>query len=137
MRPGRFGIKRGMGVAVLAVALVVLCAGIAGAHRASYSTTVVEEEATSPSEPPTKVTGHLESTKHACVKGRTVSLLARTQEGIKVLIDQDRSSDRGNWTLRGDLSTTHGERIKATEKRLPKRHHHRRACLATSIPVLF
>jgi hypothetical protein len=129
--------RRGIAVALIAAAVAVLCTAIAGAHRASYATFVKEDNATSPSEPPTKITGHLESPKHACVRGRTVKLLVRTEDGSTVLLDQDVSSDRGKWTLSGDLTSTHGERIKVAEKRLRKRHGHRRVCLADSIPVAF
>lgn len=137
MRLGGFGIKRGVRVALLAVALFVLCAAVAGARRASYPTTIVEESASPSPRPDFKLTGHLESPKDACVRNRTVKFLARTEDGTPVLLGTDRTNDRGHWKLIGDTTTTHDERIKAIEKRLPRRHHHRRACLAASIPVVF
>ncbi len=128
--------KRGMTVALIA-AMVIVCGGIAGAHRASYATAVVEDGASPSPRPDFKVTGHLESPKDACVRNRTVKFLARTEDGSTVLLDQDRTNDRGKWELIGDITDTHDERIKATQKRLPKRHHHRRVCEASSISVLF
>ena len=74
---------------------MILCAGIAGAHRASYSTTVVEETASPSPRPDFKVTGHLESPKDACVRNRTVKFLARTEDGTAVLLGTDRTNDRG------------------------------------------
>jgi hypothetical protein len=122
---------------IAGIAVVVLCSAIAGAHRASYSTAIIEETASPSPGPNFKVTGHLESPKGACVRNRKVKFLARTEDGTAVLLGTDRTNDRGRWVLVGDTTGTHGERIKATEKRLPKRHGHRRACLAASIPVRF
>ncbi len=125
-----------MWVALIASALAVLYVAVAVAHRASYSTTVVEDNASTSPRPDFKVVGHLESPKDACIRNRTVKFLARTEGGTTVLLDKDRTNDRGKWELIGDITNTHDERIKATRKRLPKHHHHRRVCRATSIPLL-
>jgi hypothetical protein len=137
MRLGGFGIKRGTIAALIAAVLLIVGAGIAAAHRASYATTVIQE-GTSPSpRPDFKVTGHLESPKGACIRDRTVKFLGRTEDGTAVLLAKDRTNDRGRWKVIGDTTTTHDERIQATEKRLPKRHrHHRRVCLASTIAIV-
>jgi hypothetical protein len=131
------GMRRALLVALTVAGLVLLCAAIAGAHRASYATTIVEEGASTSPRPDFKVTGHLESSKGACVRGRTVKFLARAEDGSKVVLDTDRTNDSGRWKLVGDITTTHDERLKTTGKRLPKRHHHRRVCESASIPVAF
>ena len=113
MRPGKgFGMKRGMTVALIAAAMVIVCGGIAGAHRASYATTVVEDGASRSPRPDFKVTGHLESPKDACVRNRTVKFLARSEDGIAVLLDQDRTNNRGKWKLMATsrTPTTSGSR---------------------------
>jgi hypothetical protein len=130
-------VRRGLWVGLIAAALVTICAATAGAHRVSYPSVIGQETAPPSPRPDFKVTGHLASLKDACIRNRTVKFLARTEDGSKVVLDKDRTNDRGRWVLIGDVTTTVGERIKATRKRLPKRHGHRRVCEAAKAPLLF
>jgi hypothetical protein len=129
--------RRGVFIGLVAALVVILCAGIAGARRASYPTLIGQETSPPSPRPDYKVTGHLASPKDACLRNRTVKFLARTEGGDKVVLDKDRTNDRGRWVLIGDVTSTHAERLKATEKRLPKRHGHRRVCESASAPLLF
>lgn len=117
-------------------ALVAALVGIAGAHRATYATVVVEENASRSPRPDYKVIGHLESSKEACLRNRIMKFLARTEDGATVVLGTDRTSDSGRWKLVGDNTMTHGERLKVTQKSLPRRHHHRRVCQAASTKLL-
>ena len=90
--------------------------GVAGAHRATYATVVVEENASRSRRPDYKLIGHLESSKEACLRNRTMKFLARTADGATVVLGTGRTNGSGTWRLVGDETTTHGERLKVTQK---------------------
>ena len=59
--------------------------------------------------------------------------MAQTEDGTTVVLGTDRTNDNGRWKLVGDNTATHGERLKVTQKALPRRHHRRRVCQADSV----
>ena len=76
----------------------------------------MEENASRSRRPDYKLIGHLESSKEACLRNRTMKFLARTADGATVVLGTGRTNGSGTWRLVGAETTTHGERLKVTQK---------------------
>lgn len=115
-----------------ATAVIVLIAGVATA-QAAISTTINFRDYDGPLSQ-ALFTGDLSSPKSKCLPNRTVKLFKRTGASTFALLDQDQTSTRGAWAVKGNFTGAPDAKIVVTGKKIGKRSN-RKICARDSIII--
>ena len=118
---------------VAVIAVFAALGASASANTIKYPTTIEQGTSWVPTSDFQVIffAGNVRSPKRACVANRTVKEIAVTGDQ-RVLIDTDRTSDKGAWATGGRIEGNPDQLIaQVTRKRIGR--HHQNVCKAASV----
>ena len=118
------------------VLVVGASVALAAQHFATHIVVEGRSTSSSPGSFDFAASGHLESAKRRCIRGRTVKLQFKSGDNTRV-VDVDRSSLNGAWAVRAHSSSAPDHEFVAVASKRFGRPHHRKVCRPAREEILF